>query len=80
MSLFIRNQNQLTNKMKTIRQILETLPTELSTKAIRAAEMTAPQMMAERTADAATAIQKGIIWAKTVEGYAFWNAAYTAAK
>ena len=80
MSLFIRNQNQLTNKMKTIRQILETLPTELATKAIRAAEMTAPQMMAERAADAATAIQKGIIWPKTVEGYAFWNAAYAAAK
>jgi len=79
-SLFIRNQNQLTNKMKTIRQILETLPTELATKAIRAAEMTAPQMMAERAADVATAIQKGIIWGKTVEGYAFWNAAYTAAK
>jgi hypothetical protein len=66
--------------MKTIRQILETLPTELATKAIRAAEMTAPQMMAERATDAAAAIQKGIIWGKTVEGYAFWNAAYTAAK
>jgi hypothetical protein len=66
--------------MKTIRQIFEALPAELATQAIRAAEMTAPQMMAESAADTATAIQKGIIWSKTVEGYAFWNAIYAEAK
>lgn len=66
--------------MKTIRQILEALPAELAAQAIRAAEMTAPQMTAEKAADAATAIRKGIIWGKTVEGYAFWNAIYAATK
>lgn len=66
--------------MKTIRQILQALPAELATNAIRAAEMTAPQMLAERSADTATAIQKGIIWGRTVEGYAFWNQIYVEAK
>ena len=59
--------------MKRIRQHLETLPGDLAAKAIRAAERTAPQMLSELVPDLATAIHKGIVWAKSVEGSNFWN-------
>jgi hypothetical protein len=62
--------------MKTIRELLETLPPELAKKAIRAAEMTNPQMLNEPCKDARTAILKGISWGRSIEGYDFWNFQY----
>ena len=66
--------------MKTIRQLLENLPTDLAAKAIRAAEMTAPKMLSELVPNLATAIRKGIAWGDTVEGYRFWDDAWFTAR